>query len=50
VLGPKAIDAVPAVERILNDKEKSVREAAAAALAQIDPQRFQHLKADRKIE
>ncbi len=50
VLGPDAKEAVPVLERSLSDKEKSVRAAASDALAAIDPERFQHLKAGRRIE
>ncbi len=49
-LGEGGIGAVPALENKLNDPEKIVREAVVEALAAIDLHRFQHLKAERKIE
>lgn len=57
-LGAEAKDAVPALTRLTNDFDgaggepggRTVSDAAGDALVAIDPQRFQHLKAERKIE
>jgi HEAT repeat protein len=49
-LGPNAKDAVPFLERRVNDKNEKVRNGVRDALLAIDPERFQHLKSLRKIE
>jgi len=50
VLGDQGKEAVPALERRLNDSNKGVRDRAVEALVAIEPERFQHLKAEQKIE
>lgn len=50
LLGPKAKAAIPALERRVNDKNLVVKLHVEAALAEIDPERFGHLKAKKKIE
>jgi HEAT repeat protein len=49
-LGPSAKETVPALVRRLKDDDATVRAAAVEALVAIEPERFQHLKAERKIE
>jgi hypothetical protein len=46
-IGPDAKAAIPALESLLNDPGV---EGVPIALQKLDPQRFQHLKAERKIE
>ena len=48
VLGPDAKEAVPVLERCLSDKDKNVRADTLDALAAIEPERFQKLKAVAK--
>jgi HEAT repeat protein len=50
VLGLHAKDAIPFLERQTNSSHKGAREAAIEALLAIDPLRFRHWKAERKIE
>jgi HEAT repeat protein len=47
-LGPDPKEAVPVLEQCLSDKEKNVRAAAPDALAAIEPERFEQLKAGAK--
>jgi HEAT repeat protein len=50
ILGDQAKDAVPALEIRLNDSNKGVRDRIVEALLAIEPERFVHLKTERKIE
>ncbi|MCI0741841.1 MAG: HEAT repeat domain-containing protein [Gemmataceae bacterium] len=44
--GPQAKDAIPDLVPLLDDDREDIAEAAAAALAQIDPARFPRPKSD----
>ena len=50
VIGPEAIDAIPALENRLADPDSDVAHEALQALRAIDPQRHQRLKVERKTE
>jgi HEAT repeat protein len=49
-VGPDAKKAVPALETRLADTDKDVRTLAKSALLAIDPERYEQLKRERKIE
>ncbi len=49
-MGADAKTAVPVVEMLMADADPGVASQARAALQRIDPARYQHLQAERKIE
>ena len=49
-MGADATTAVPVLETLMTDTDPGVASQARVALQRIDPVRYQHLKAERKIE
>jgi HEAT repeat protein len=49
-LGPDAVDAIPALERRLDDKDSKMREVVERALISIDAKRFKRLKGEGEIK
>jgi HEAT repeat protein len=47
-IGPDAKDAVPVLQKRLDHPNKEARDFAAEALSAIEPERFGHLRKDKK--